>query len=105
MELFPFSYSEYMRFKEKENGVETVMDYLRNGGIPEYVKTGQPGILNALADDILMRDIAVRHAVRDVSSMRQLTTWAGVLRIRFSSICVGQINNFSITRIRENVTS
>lgn len=62
MELFPFSYSEYMRFKEKENGVETVMDYLRNGGIPEYVKTGQPGILNALADDILMRDIAVRHA-------------------------------------------
>ncbi|MFA5462791.1 MAG: hypothetical protein WC265_01800, partial [Dysgonamonadaceae bacterium] len=69
------------------------------------VKTGQPGILNALADVILMRDIAVRHAVRYVSSLRQLTTWAGVLRIWFSSICVGQINNFSITRIRENVTS
>jgi len=57
MELFPFSYSEYIRFKGLENGENAVMDYLKTGGIPEYIKTGISAILSALVDDILMRDI------------------------------------------------
>jgi Predicted ATPase (AAA+ superfamily) len=75
MELFPFSYSEFIRFKELENGENAVMDYLKIGGIPEYVKTGISVVLNTLVDDILMRDIAVRHSVRDVTSLRQLTAF------------------------------
>jgi len=75
MELFPFSYSEYIRFKGLENGENAVMDYLKTGGIPEYIKTGISAILSALVDDILMRDIAVRHSVRDVASLRQLTAF------------------------------
>ncbi|NDV70249.1 ATP-binding protein [Dysgonomonas sp. 25] len=75
MELFPFSYSEFIRFKELDNGEEAIMKYLTTGGIPEYVKTDIPVILNALVDDILMRDIAVRHAVRDANSLRQLTAF------------------------------
>ena len=51
------------------------MTYLKTGGIPEYLKTGIPVVLNALVDDILMRDIAIRHSVRDVTSLRQLTTF------------------------------
>ena len=51
------------------------MAYLKTGGIPEYVKTGMPLVLSALVDDILMRDIAVRHAVRDVDSLRQLAVF------------------------------
>jgi len=75
MELFPFSYSEFIRFKELENGENAVIDYLKIGGIPEYVKTGISVVLNTLVDDILMRDIAVRHSVRDVTSLRQLTAF------------------------------
>lgn len=75
MELFPFSYSEFIKFKELKNGEDAVIDYLKIGGIPEYVKTGIPIVLNALVDDILMRDIAVRHSVRDVTSLRQLTAF------------------------------
>ncbi|HBX20875.1 MAG TPA: AAA family ATPase [Porphyromonadaceae bacterium] len=75
MELFPFSYSEFIRFKELASGQDSVMDYLAKGGIPEYLKTEIPMVLNALVDDILMRDIAVRHSVRDVTSLRQLTTF------------------------------
>lgn len=75
MELFPFSYTEIIRFKEIENGEEAVLDYLKTGGIPEYVKTGIPAVLNTLVDDILMRDIALRHSVRDVASLRQLTAF------------------------------
>ena len=75
MELFPFSYSEFIRFKVLENGEDAVVDYLKTGGIPEYVKTGMPIILNTLVDDILMRDIAIRHSVRDVTSLRRLTAF------------------------------
>ena len=75
MELFPFSYSEYIRFKGLANRENAAMEYLKTGGIPEYVKTGMPIILNTLVDDILMRDIAVRHSVRDVVSLRQLTAY------------------------------
>ena len=75
MELFPFSYSEFIRFKELENGENAVIDYLKMGGIPEYVKTGISIVLNTLVDDILMRDIAVRHSVRDITSLRQLTAF------------------------------
>jgi predicted AAA+ superfamily ATPase len=75
MELFPFSYSEFIRFKALDNGENAVMDYLKDGGIPEYLKTGASIILNALVDDILMRDIAVRNNIRDVISLRQLTAY------------------------------
>lgn len=68
MELFPFSYSKFTRFRELSNDEHAVMTYLKTGGIPEYLKTGIPVVLNAFVDDILMRDIAIRHSVRDVIS-------------------------------------
>ena len=58
MELFPFSYWEFIKFKTLENGENAILDYLNLGGIPEYIKTGISVVLNALVDDILMRDIA-----------------------------------------------
>lgn len=75
MELFPFSYSEFIRFKELNSGESAVTDYLKAGGIPEYIKSGIPAVLNTLVDDILMRDIAVRHSIRDIVSLRQLTAY------------------------------
>lgn len=75
MELFPFSYTEFTGYKKLENNTTSVSTYLQAGGIPEYVKTGIGSILNTLVNDILMRDIAIRHSVRDISSLRQLTTY------------------------------
>ena len=75
MELFPFSYSEFIRFKELNDGELAIVNYLKSGGIPEYVKSGIPVVLNTLVDDILMRDIAVRHSIRDIVSLRQLTAY------------------------------
>ena len=75
VELFPFSYTEYFQFLNRENNTETVKAYLQSGGIPEYVKTGISSILNTLIDDILWRDIDIRYAVRDMTSLRQLTVF------------------------------
>ena len=73
VELFPFSYTEYIHFLHRESNMEAVEAYLYSGGIPEYLKTGLSNMLSTLVDDILWRDIAVRHAIRDVSSLRKLT--------------------------------
>jgi len=75
MELFPFSYPEFIRFKALNNGENAVLNYLKEGGMPEYVKIGASVVLNTLVDDILMRDIAIRHNIRDVNSLRQLTAY------------------------------
>lgn len=75
MELFPFSFQEFISFKALQSGKDAVTNYLLTGGIPEYIKTGISTVLNTLVDDILMRDISVRHSVRDVSSLRQLTAF------------------------------
>ncbi|MFI3240624.1 MAG: ATP-binding protein [Bacteroidales bacterium] len=75
MELFPFSFMEYSAFKGLESNEQTVREYLKNGGVPEYLKSEISTIITTLIDDILVRDIAVRHGVRDLNSLRQLTTY------------------------------
>lgn len=75
MELFPFSYSEFIGYKKLEINEESLKEYLHIGGMPEYVKSGQDLILNSLMEDILVRDIAVRHSVRDVGSLKQLAVY------------------------------
>lgn len=74
-ELFPFSFSEFLRFKSLAPGVETFLHYMKMGGFPEYIKTANTDILDTLVDDILYRDIAVRHNIRDVKSLKRLITF------------------------------
>lgn len=75
MELFPFSYREYLSCTGAKAGVDSLASYLETGGFPEFVKSGKPIILSTLMDDILVRDIAIRHAVRDVESLKQLAVY------------------------------
>ncbi|MDR2144355.1 MAG: ATP-binding protein [Treponema sp.] len=71
-ELFPFSYREYREFTGQTAGLPSLEKYLKRGGFPEYLKTGNRDILNQLQTDILYRDIAVRYRLRDVSSLKRL---------------------------------
>ena len=74
-ELFPFSYSEFIKFKSLKTGAVSFQKYLEAGGFPEYVKTGKKEYLTQLFSDILNRDIIVRHGVRDVSSLKRLSVF------------------------------
>lgn len=74
-ELFPFSYKEFIAFKELEPSVESLSKYMSIGGFPEFVKTELKEILNSLVEDIIYRDIAVRHGVKDVSALKKLCSW------------------------------
>jgi predicted AAA+ superfamily ATPase len=71
-ELFPFSYNEYCSYKNLELNNQSLRSYLETGGMPQYIQTGYTEILQLLVNDILYRDIAVRHNIRDERPLRHL---------------------------------
>ena len=71
-ELFPFSYQEYLEFTSQQKGAESSGKYLKTGGFPEYLKTALPEILMHAFNDIVMRDIALRHNLKNASILQQL---------------------------------
>lgn len=75
LELYPFSYNEFLKFNKQENSVGSFDDYLRTGGMPEFVKNRKAIILQQLVDDILYRDIAVRYGIRNVTGLREMTVF------------------------------
>lgn len=74
-ELFPFSCTEFLTFGKLANTVVSFDEYLQTGRMPEYEKKRVGVILQQLMDDILYRDIAVRHNIRNVDALRELTVF------------------------------
>ncbi|MHB8396625.1 MAG: ATP-binding protein [Thermoplasmataceae archaeon] len=72
VELFPFSYSEYLLYKGLEAGRESFERYLFTGGFPEYLKYGEEAILRELMTDIVQRDIVARYGLRDSHIVAEL---------------------------------
>ena len=71
-ELFPFSYSEYLRFAHAQKGIQSFESYFQTGGFPEYLKLNNAEVVMQLQKDILYRDIAVRYNVSDDKSLQRL---------------------------------
>ena len=74
-ELFPFSYREFLEFKNLESNPDSVKNYMENGGFPEFLNLENGLVLQRLLVDVLNRDIAVRFAIRDVNSLQQLAVY------------------------------
>lgn len=102
-ELFPFSYNEFLEFEKLKPSVETSKQYMEIGGMPEYVKNKQKIILSQLVDDILLKDIAVRYSVRDISSLRMLASYllSNVGNYVSSNKLAGMFNIKSVSAINE----
>lgn len=47
-------------------------EYLAKGGMPEYLVYGDPELLTRVYEDIVIKDIAVRHKIGDVAQLREL---------------------------------
>ncbi len=74
-ELFPFSYQEYLVFENTTAGLSSFQKYLTLGGFPEFLFSRKKDYLQQLLIDILMRDIAVKHAVRNVKVLKEMTVF------------------------------
>ncbi len=71
-ELFPFNYREFCSFHGLLYNKESLVSFLDNGGFPEFQKTNNKELLSFLIEDIIFRDIATRHAIRDISGLKNL---------------------------------
>jgi len=75
MELFPFSFGEFLLFSGKKPGVDSFDEYLEKGGFPEYLKYRRAEILQELLNDIMSRDIAVRHRLKSLKTMKEIAVF------------------------------
>lgn len=84
IELFPFSFKEYLDFKkikidlkqskEKLNKyIKEFEEYLIKGGFPLYLKEKNPTILKDYYENILNRDIIVRHSLANGIQIKELS--------------------------------
>jgi len=71
-ELFPFSYCEFLNFTSRKAGADSFGEYMQKGGFPEYLKYGRSDILQELFNDIITRDIVVRHKLRSPKVIKEM---------------------------------
>lgn len=77
LEILPMDFDEFLQFKNitisnaDQHLYEKYFDeYLKIGGIPEYVLTGDPAYLSELVDDIILKDIAAANNIRHSTVLR-----------------------------------
>jgi uncharacterized protein len=71
-EVFPFSYQEYLAYTGTGADAASLLTYLDDGGFPGYLRERSPQILRELLRDIIERDIAMRHGLRETGHVMNL---------------------------------
>jgi predicted AAA+ superfamily ATPase len=71
-EVFPFNYSEYLAYTGAGVDAASLLAYLDDGGFPGYLRERSPQILRELLRDIIERDIAQRHNLRETRHVMNL---------------------------------
>jgi len=104
-EVYPLSFREIIRHKYPEafskkalstNDVGMIQhhfsNYLKNGGIPEYVKFEKPEYLKDLFEGILYRDIITRYKINNEKPLREAAYYlASNIGKEFSYTKLGEI--------------
>ncbi len=75
VELFPFSFREFLQMKEEEACLVVFDMYFEKGGFPEYLKKENPDILHELLSDVVMKDIAVRFGIKNSSILTRMAIY------------------------------
>ena len=89
IELYPFSFSEYLRFRGAEKLTGNISgtvkrgevqaafgSYLTEGGFPMYLNSGDDMILKTLYDNILYKDVMVRNQIVNEREIKELVYFA-----------------------------
>jgi predicted AAA+ superfamily ATPase len=77
IEVPPLDFEEYLEFK----GIEILPadgylrkkyfeDFMKTGGIPDFILTGDVSYLKQLVDDIIYKDIAAVHGIKNLSLLK-----------------------------------
>jgi len=72
IELFPFSYKEFLAFRNLERNLESFDEFFESGGFPEYLEEKDDDYLRTLLRNIIIRDIAVRRNITNENQLIRL---------------------------------
>ena len=79
IEVYPFSFNEYLDIRELNvrGGDEHLLlryaeEYVKDGGLPEYVLTGDPEYITTLVDSIVYKDVADRYSIKNTGMLKDL---------------------------------
>jgi uncharacterized protein len=85
IELFPFSFQEFLQFsnveynestsKEKAKILNFLDDYIANGGFPEYRVLNDKEYLKIVYNDVIYRDLIVRFGIKNSKAFKQLANY------------------------------
>lgn len=77
IEVLPLDFEEYLQFKKikltkKDSHLSERFfeDFLFTGGIPEYVLRGDIEYLKEVVDDIILKDVAAQHNIKDIMLLK-----------------------------------
>lgn len=71
-EVFPFAFGEFLAFRRLQASAASLRAHLDEGGFPAFLREGDLGILQELLRDIVQRDIAIRHGLRETRHVMNL---------------------------------
>ncbi len=72
IELFPFSYHEFLTFFNLERNKNSFDRYFESGGFPEYLEENDDDYLRTLLRDIITRDVAIRRNITNENLLIRL---------------------------------
>lgn len=79
LEVMPLDFNEYLTFKnitvkktDSHLAEGHFEDFMKTGGLPEYVLEGNMEYLKELVDDIISKDIAAFHNIRNTAVLKDL---------------------------------
>lgn len=74
-EIFPFSYKEMLQFTKQKEKIASFQEYFERGGFPEFLRYQNVAMLQELFEDILTRDIIVRHGLKESKTIKELAVY------------------------------
>lgn len=73
--IHPLSYPEFLRFKNMELSRNSFMDYLRIGGFPRIVLTGDISLIREYFERIIYRDIISRARIKYPDALKTIALY------------------------------
>ncbi len=75
--VWPLSFREYLKFKpcSTDNYLSELEQYFNDGGFPRVQFGNKDELLRQYLQDIIYKDIVVRHAVRDIAALNTVVQY------------------------------
>ena len=78
IKMYPFSYQEFLNFRQESSSLDLFREYLQYGGMPQTFPledTQKINYLDDLFNSIFYKDIVKRYQIRDIDILERLTTF------------------------------